>query len=153
MILVSLPFGRSGMTLLSSSNPSLISVMRVRSRALAVLRRYLLSGGGFDFGLRSFGVALRRSTSTRLMSDVVRRLYSLSLPLLPLLLLLVFRRLERRGVTSLLLSHNCLSTPAGDDSLRPPPPASDDESVTSSPLPMPLSHDGDLAAVGEQRTQ
>ena len=83
------------------SKPSLMSFIRMRSLALAVRRRYLLSGGGLLLPLGCFGAAWRRATCTRFTRELRRRLYaSLGSPdavsglLILALSLLLFRQLE-----------------------------------------------------------
>ena len=80
MILVNLEdssVGKLGIAFRRTSKASLISAILVLSRLLAVRRLYLLRGGGFDFGLGSFGLVRLVSVSMRLMMDVSRRLYCL----------------------------------------------------------------------------
>ena len=91
----------SGRDWRSFSKPSLMSFILMRSLALAVRRRYLLSGGGLLLPLGCFGAAWRRATCTRFTRELRRRLYaSLGSPdavsglLILALSLLLFRHLE-----------------------------------------------------------
>lgn len=64
-----------GMAFRNVSKAWLISFMRLRSRALAVFRRYLLNGAGFCFGLGVLLTCFFCSTSMRFWIDRGRRLY------------------------------------------------------------------------------
>jgi len=63
------------MALRNVSKAWLISFIRVRSRALAVFRRYLLNGAGFCFGFGVLFTCFFCSTSMRFWMDLGRRLY------------------------------------------------------------------------------